>query len=323
MDVESHQNENGQILNELIPANVVFKFSAVPLPEEINVYTLPIWTDGKGTMDYFDEFGDRTKITADPNDLDTCFFSVNASYMKEGEQPKHVLPKGFYCNEFLKLNPLNIQEFLFFQRKYGLITGARKRRPYDADAFEYLRPEPDGDIFAGARKGYYQNQLAGINASQALYDSAVKKDYLVDSLKNRMSAVSFREAIAATQDAQSVVRDLLRVRREDLGQLTVRETGLATIAAEYISIMLGKAIPAIQLVVEGNVHQRTYSLLDGVFIQLAHGLLNNDSYRICCNPECGRIFTPREMNRRLDTKYCCSECQERAKYLRYINRHSK
>ena len=59
-----------------------------------------------------------------------------------------------------------------------------------------------------------------------------------------------------------------------------------------------------------------------VLAQLARGLLNNEAYRACANPECGRLFTPKEMGRRLDTKYCCSECQERAKRLRYVAKHS-
>ena len=57
------------------------------------------------------------------------------------------------------------------------------------------------------------------------------------------------------------------------------------------------------------------------FAQLARGLLNNEAYRVCENPECGRLFTPREMGRRLDTKYCRPECQERAKRLRYVASH--
>lgn len=321
-EAESQQEER-DILNEPIKKDVVLKFAAVPLPEEVRVCTVPVWTDGKGTMDYFDKFGPRKKTTVLPADLDSCYFAMNTKRMKKGGQPTHALPKGFYCNEFLKLNPMDIQEFLFFQREFGFITGARKRKPYDTDMYSYLRPEPDGDVFAGVREKQYGQQLAGINASQALYDTVPNQEYVEELLLNRMSAVSFREAIAAVLDAQDVVKSLLRVRREDLGPMTLLKATRAKDAAEYVSIILGKAIPAIQLVVEGAEYPHFYNLLDGVFIQLARGLLNNDAYRTCANPECGRTFTPREMGRRLDTRYCCSECQERAKYLRYVSKHSK
>lgn len=248
---------------------------------------------------------------------------MNMQLIQEGTQPTHVLPKGFYCNEFLDLNPLDIQDLLAFQRKYGRITGARKRKPYDKDMHALLRPEPDGDVFAGARERRHVDQLAGIKASQALYDAVSNEEFVDDVLVNQLSAVSFREAIATVLDAQAVVRDLLRVQREDLGPMTVLEALNAKEASEYLSIILGKVVPLIQLVTDGAEHKRSYGLIDGVFIQLARGLLNNNAYRTCANPECRRTFTPREMNRRLDTQYCCSACQERAKRLRYVNKHSK
>lgn len=318
------ENEQGSldILNEPVKADVVLKFAAIPLPEKVEVCTVPICTGGEGTMDYFDEFGARAKTTVATEDLDSCYFALNTKLMKKGRQPTHTLPKGFYCNEFLGLNPLNIQELLLFQRKYGIITGARKRKPYDTDMRSCLRPEPDGDVFAGVREKRHAQQLLGVMASQTLYDTVPDEEFVEEDILNRLSAVSFREAIAAVIDAQDVVKSLLRVRREDLGPMTMLEAGLAMDAAEYLSIVLGKAVPAIQLVVEGSDRPRFYGLIDGVFIQLARGLLNNDAYRTCANPECGRTFTPREMGRRLDTKYCCTDCQERAKRLRYISKHS-
>lgn len=322
---EAKKVEGANILNQPVKADIVFKFAAVPLPEVIEVCTLPIWTGRKGAMNCFDEFGERTEAIVANEDLDSCYFSMNTALMKEGPQPTHTLPKGFYCNEFLQLNPLDIQELLFFQREYGRITGARKRKPYDfeTDPHSYLRPEPDGDVFAGTREMQYEDQLAGIKASQALYDTVPDEEYVREDLLDRMGAVSFRESIAAVLDAQNVIKSLLRVHRNDLGPMTVLEADRAKKAAEYVSIILGKTVPAIQLVVEGADYPHFYNLIDGVFIQLARGLLGNDAYRTCANTECGRTFTPREMDRRLDTKYCSAKCQERAKRLRYIDRHSK
>ena len=49
----------------------------------------------------------------------------------------------------------------------------------------------------------------------------------------------------------------------------------------------------------------------------------NNAYRFCQNPECRRLFTPREYNRRIDSKYCCEDCQVKAKYLRTFKNGKK
>lgn len=311
------------LLNRPINADVTFKFASIPLPEEVRVCTLPILTAGKGSMGYFDEFGPRQKTTVDSDDLDSCYFSLNTELMPDGPQPTHVLPKGFYCNEFLNLDPFDIPELLAFQRKYGRVVGARTRIPYETGARAAIRPEPDGDIFAGIRGERHADQLSGICASQRLFDAVPDDEFVEAHLIFQLSAVSFREAIATVLDAQGVVRSLLRVQQETSNPMTTLEVLRAKDAAEYLSIILGKTVPSIRLIAGSPKGERFYDLIDGIFIQLARGLLNNNVYRICANPECGRMFTPREMNRRLDTKYCCSACQERAKHLRYVNRHSK
>lgn len=50
-----------------------------------------------------------------------------------------------------------------------------------------------------------------------------------------------------------------------------------------------------------------------LFISLAKGVMLNNAYRYCQNPECGGFFTPKEHGRRADSKYCSEECQVRAK----------
>ena len=142
----------------------------------------------------------------------------------------------------------------------------------------------------------------------------------------KLGAVSFQEAIFAVLDAQEAIRNTTRVLRDDLPAMTKREAGLAKISSEYVAHFLPNLFPSIELVIiddaGNNSHSNVCDLITAVFAQLARGLLNNEAYRACANPECGRLFTPREMGRRLDTKYCCSECQERAKRLRYIAKHS-
>ena len=311
-------------LDEPIAADVAFRFVSVPLSGPVYTLDVPMWSDGIGTTDYFDEFGPRKKTHVIESDLDSCFFAPNTNLIRKGERlPTHTLPEGLYCNEFLKLDPFDIQDLLAFQRRYGRILGARERKPYGTELRELIRPEPDHNVFSGINAEIYGQQLLGIKASQRLYDSIPSEEMVDDRSLNKLGAVSFREAISAVLDAQDAVRSLIRVLRKDLGILSKRELYQAKTAASYVALFLPRCHPSIDLVVTGTQENRACDLIDGIFTQLARGLLTNDAYRACANPECGRIFTPREMNRRLDTQYCSSACQERAKRLRYEARHAK
>lgn len=314
-------------LDEPVKSNVRFMFSSIPVTTGIRVPTPPVLTGGKGTMDYFDEFGSRKKTTPTEEDLKNCYFYLNLDLIDDERGHETIeLPDGFYCHEFLELNPADIQEFLTFQRKYGRVTGARERKPYGTEMKKRLRPEPDRNVFSGSNANYYRHQLEGIEASAALYDSIPDQEYVDELELIKLGAVSFQEAIFAVLDAQEAIRNTTRVLRDDLPAMTKREAGLAKISSEYVAHFLPNLFPSIELVIiddaGNNSHSNVCDLITAVFAQLARGLLNNEAYRACANPECGRLFTPREMGRRLDTKYCCSECQERAKRLRYIAKHS-
>ena len=104
----------------------------------------------------------------------------------------------------------------------------------------------------------------------------------------KQSAVTFREAIATVLDAQRAIRNSTRVLRDDLPPVTNFETADAKIAVDYIAMVLNQEFPSIQLVVEGAPEQPT-SPIRTVFAQLACGLLNNEAYRLCANPECCKL----------------------------------
>lgn len=314
-------------LDEPIKADVKFMFSSIPVTTGIRVPTPPVWTGGKGTMDFFDEFGPRKKVMPTEEDLKACYFCLNLNLIDEERGHETIeLPEGFYCHEFLRLNPSNIQEFLAFQRRYGIVKGAREQKPSGTGMRESLRPEPDHNVFSGANAGYYRHQLEGILASAELYDSVPDQEYVYDRELIKLGAVSFQEAIFAVLDAQAAIRNTTRVLRDDLPTMTKREAALAKISSEYVGHFLPNLFPSIELVTIDDKgkdsHSNVSDLITAVFAQLARGLLNNEAYRVCANPECNRLFTPREMGRRLDTKYCCPECQERAKRLRYAARHA-
>jgi predicted RNA-binding Zn ribbon-like protein len=321
----SIDNENrADALHKPIEGRVHYRFGVVPAAGALKVLNPPVWTGGKGSADYFDEHG-RKYVMVRKEHLRSCYFSPMLHAMKETEVCVTRIPADLYRTEFLDLDPFNIQELLYFQRKYGFVHGARAHRhllttPEQDD----LRPEPDGACFAGEWAKSFKYQLAGIRASAEIFDTVPKEGIVESIVMDRLGAVSFMESIATVVDAQNMIKDSLRVLRDDMPPVTVLEAAKARRAAEWLSAQLPKSTPAIELVYEGTEGEEpTYSLMDAIRLQLARGLAANGSYRTCQNPECEKLFSPNEVERRADTKYCSAECQERAKRLRYIARRAK
>lgn len=309
-------------LDEPVDKRLSYRFGFLPRPGGYKTICPPMWVCGEGTMGYFDEYGRKYDVVQKEH-LKTCFFAPNTELMEIGKTYTAEIPDDLYRTEFLDLNPLDIQELLFFQRKYGIIRGARAQKHYIArDDRRLLRPEPDGSAFAGSWAETYSEQLAGIEASAALYDTVPTDEYVDVRVLSRIGAASFLEVIAAVLDTQRMIKDTLRVLRDDLPPITKREAGLARMSSEWLAALLPQRAPAVELVFEGMDDNPPMGLMDAVHLQLVRGLLGNSAYRTCANPECRKLFTPAETGRRLDTKYCCSECQERAKRLRYVAKHA-
>ena len=319
-------SDSENLLEQPIKANLRFMFSSVPVTDGLRIRVPPL------TADYGDAYLDGYTYAGWPSELrleelDTCYFAVDLSKVEIGvEQPMVELPEGFYCREFLDVNPCDLGELFDFQKKWGRIHGARALKPDEHDDRKRARPEPDQHIFQGNNVRYHNDQLVGIQASARLFDEVPDEEYVSEDELCKLTAVSFREAVAAVIDAQNAIRALIRVLQDDRPVMTVKELTDAKSASDYVSRFLPRVFPSLELLAVdektgATSHSMECDLITSVFAQLARGLLNNEAYRVCANPECGRLFTPREMGRRLDTKYCCSACQERAKRLRYVARH--
>lgn len=310
-------------LDEPVEKRLSYRFGFVPRAGGFKVLCPPVQAYGDGVMGYFDEHGREYEVVQKEH-LETCFFAPNTELMEVGKTYVTELPDDLYRTEFLDLNPFDIQALLRFQQKYGIIKGARAQKHYIArDDRRLLRPEPDGTAFAGSWTETYSDQLSGIAASAALYDTVPMDEYVDVRVLARLGAVSFLETVSTVYDAQRIIRETLRILRDDLPPVTKREAALAKMSSEWLAALLPQKAPVVELVYEGMNDDLPMGLMEAIHLQLARGLLSNGAYRACANPECGKLFTPAETGRRLDTKYCCSECQERAKRLRYVAKHAR
>ena len=196
MEGKQEMKMDSGFLDEPVESVPKLRFASIPLSSKLLVPLPPILVDGSGTMDFFDEYGPRKKVGPEGDDFDSCFFALDHPRMSAGEHPKTIiLPEGFYCQEFLALDPFDIQAFLAFQREFGLVHGARENglsgtRPIHGS----IRPLPDSRVFTGYGEVLYANQLAGILSSAALFDSVPDDDLLEERESLKLAAVSFREA---------------------------------------------------------------------------------------------------------------------------------
>lgn len=193
----------------------------------------------------------RKKTAVTEEDLDGCYFCLNFDLI-DAKNPRIVeIPRDFYCDDFMALNPLDIQELLSFQKKYGWIMGARSEMPL-METRKALRPTPSGSVFAGGRAEGFSDQVAGIRASAALFDTVPDEEMVDKHELLKISAVTFREAIATVLDAQRTIRETARVLRDDLPPMTKREAGTALFATEYLAANLAHVAPTIRLSVDGT-----------------------------------------------------------------------
>ncbi len=310
-------------LNEPAEGNFKYKFGSIPQTEHIKTWRTQLQICGDGATKYLKRGTNACKIV-EVKDLKRCYFAPIISDSKNEPSAKKI-PKDLYCNEFLKLNPFCISDLLEFQEEFGTIIGARLSRHFTIiDRAHQIRPCPDEQAFSGDWRRKYNDQFEGINASAAIFDKLLTEHSAGEVIDARkLSVISFQEAISAVFDTQTMIRNTLRVLRDDLPKFTNLELLYAGEDTSWLSKLLPKSMPIIQLVKEGIHDNNTFTIMDAIHLQLARGLVSNAAYRICQNPECERLFTPIEMGRRLDTKYCSSECQERAKRLRYINKHTR
>lgn len=133
--------------------------------------------------------------------------------------------------------------------------------------------------------------------------------------------VSILETVAAIQDAQRNIRYVTGI-LADNDSHTDADVERAALAIHFAAMFLADTMPSVELVMT-NRPPTTFDVMRMIYAQLIHGLSYKGTYRNCLNPECRKLFTPKEMGRPADALYHSPECQTRAKYLRYRERQGR
>lgn len=258
-------------------------------------------------------------------------------------------PRGLYGKEFLALDHRNPFQLMEFQRRWGPITGIRAQpnKTFDCgtapnvalnDSFYMSGKNPvfhpdgitqtvflyeglgDADIIVKERFGV-ENQTLGKIVHENWRKGRERRKPGVDIVPCHVA--SFEEVAEAVCDAQVAIRAITRTLKDDYTEREWQcDKKLVRESVRYSNAVLGGSIDPIDII-EGNNRDGVCTLMQYLFICLAKGIMLNNAYRFCQNPDCKRLFTPREYNRRVDSRYCCDECQIKAKYLRTFKKGKK
>ncbi len=251
-------------------------------------------------------------------------------------------PKGLYGKEFLELDYRNVFQLLEFQRRWGPITGLRAQPNKTFDYGTYPNVAMNDSFYGPGEHPVFHPD--GIRQTTFLYKGTGDADMITKNgfgIENRTlgkivhenwrkkcgkrgqatdivpcHVASLDEVAEAVCDAQVAIRAMTGTLQDGYTeQEWLHDKELVRESVRYCNAMLGGSVDPIDIVEDGD-RDGVCTLMQYLFICLAKGVMLNNAYRFCQNPECGRLFTPREYNRRADSKYCCESCQVKAKYLR-------
>lgn len=258
-------------------------------------------------------------------------------------------PRGLYGKEFLELDHWNVFQLLEFQRRWGPITGLRAQpnKTFDHGTYPNVAPNesfygpgehpvfhPDGitktvflyegmgdiDIIAKERYGTEIQTLAKV-VDENWRKGRDKREPEKDIVPCHVASVE--EVAEAVCDAQVAIRAITGTLRDDYTEDDWRrDKRLVRESVRYCNAVLSGSVDPVDIIEDGD-RDGVCTLMQYLFICLAKGVMLNNAYRFCQNPECRRLFTPREYNRRVDSKYCCEDCQVKAKYLRTFKNGEK
>ena len=258
-------------------------------------------------------------------------------------------PKGLYGKEFLELDHRNVFQLLEFQQRWGPITGIRAQpnKTFDYGTYpnvalndSFYGPgqhpvfHPDGimktvflyegmgdvDIIARERYGVENRTLSKV-VNESWRKGRNKRRPGIDIVPCHVASVE--EVAEAVCDAQVAIRAITSTLQDSYTeQEWLCDKELVHESVRYCNAVLSGSVDPVDIIEDDN-RDGVCTLMQYLFICLAKGVMLNNAYRFCQNPECRRLFTPREYNRRVDSKYCCEDCQVKAKYQRTFKNGKK
>lgn len=258
-------------------------------------------------------------------------------------------PRGLYGKEFLELDYRDVFQLMEFQKRWGPITGLRAQPNSTFERGTYPNVTIDESFYHEGHNPVFHPE--GITQTLFLYEGMGEVDVIArerfgvenntlhkvveenwrkgpEGRRRDIDVVpchvaSVEEVAEAVCDAQVAIRAITNTLRDGYTDFDWRrDRKLVRECMRYCNAVLKGSVTPVDIIEEGN-RDGICTLMQYLFISLAKGVMLNNAFRFCQNPECRRLFTPKENNRRADSKYCSEDCQIRAKYLRTFRSGTK
>ncbi len=251
-------------------------------------------------------------------------------------------PRGLYGKEFLELDHRDVFQLMDFQKRWGPITGLRAQPNKTFERGTYPNVAIDGSFYREGHNPVFHPE--GITQTVFLYEGMGEVDVIArerfgvenntlhkvveENWRKRRKGTrpnvdvvpchvaSVEEVAEAVCDAQVAIRAITNTLHDGYTDADWRDDRrLVLESVRYCNAVLSGSVTPVDIIEHGD-RDGVCTLMQYLFISLAKGVMLNNAYRFCQNPECGRLFTPKEYDRRSDSRYCSEDCQVRAKYLR-------
>ena len=258
-------------------------------------------------------------------------------------------PRGLYGKEFLELDHRDVFQLMEFQKRWGPITGLRAQPNKTFERGTYPNVTVDESFYREGHNPIFHPE--GITQTVFLYEGMGEIDVIARERfgvenntlhkvveenwrrrrKDRRPDVnvvpchvaSVEEVAEAVCDAQVAIRAITNTLRDGYTDTDWKnDRRLVLECMRYCNAVLAGSVTPVDIIEEGD-RNGVCTLMQYLFISLAKGVMLNNAFRFCQNPECGRLFTPKEYDRRADSRYCSEDCQIKAKYLRTFRNSRK
>ncbi len=248
------------------------------------------------------------------------------------------VPLDLSLREFADLDSSDFEKLKAFQERFGLISSPYRNMPSLSNHLSHFN---DGTKLLILN--YFEDEINACKYSNQMWleysqwlsrehgDAILSINNMHDWPKDetfpiRANFSSMDEVSQTVSNVQHMVKATSAVK---MGSHSETDEEMASLFSSIISDMASQKLPFFQYVIDVSPDEDTHlpnsevTLIEALMFNHALSLVDSETFKTCENPECGRVFQYKKGGRRAGSRYCCDECQLRAKRLRQNQREKK
>lgn len=247
-------------------------------------------------------------------------------------------PQDLSLRDFIDLNPFDFEELKAFQEEFGLITSPYRDLPNSPSIFLNF-----DHITSNLILNYFEDEINACNTSYQMWleycnELKGRHDGANLSFKNMGNwpeeetfpvTANYSSMDEVSQTVSNIQRMIKATSAVKMGSYSENDEDMAYLFPRIASSLVEHGSPYFEYVDDDCLDNDPYSpnrcvpLTEALIVDHAFNLADDEVFKTCENPECGRIFQYKKGGKRTNSAYCCDECQVRAKRLRQYEREKE